>query len=129
MQYTLTIEHAEVTEETLLRTEGLLGWRLAAAAWPNPWKQGIVAKQLLGGERFSDSELGVAVIHYLFCILIMAEKTPSGFDIESPRKALEEKKKPYVNPHRADPTLPCFQIALQQEEQIAAFLARFRKVP
>ena len=59
----------------------------------------------------------------------MAEKTPSGFPIESPEKPLEEKKKPYVNPHRADPTEPRFQIALQQEEKIAAFLARFRKVP
>ena len=64
----------------------------------------------------------------------MAEKTPSGFDIEPPtteelaaRK--EEKKKPYVNPHRSDPTLPCFQIALHQEEKIAAFLQRFKKVP
>ena len=88
-------------------------------------------EQLLGGEWFSDSELGVAVIH--FYILIMAEKTPSGFDIEPPtaeelaaRK--EEKKKPYV-PHWSDPTLPCFQIAFHQEEKIAAFLQRFKKVP
>ena len=66
MQYSFSIEHAEVAEEALLWTEGLLGWRLAAAVWSNSRKQGIVSKQLLGGEWFSDSELGGIVIHFAF---------------------------------------------------------------
>ena len=91
MQYSLPVEHTEVAEEALLRTEGLLGWRLAAAAWPNSRKQGIVAKQLLGGERFSDSELGEIVIHIY--ILIMAENPPSGFDNEQRATSDEEEEK------------------------------------
>ena len=85
-------------------------------------------EQLLGGEWFSDSELGGIVIH--FCILIMAEKSPSGFVIEQRAKSDgEEEKDPPGRRWRTDPTYPGFQIACQQKEEIAAFLQRFRKVP
>ena len=58
----------------------------------------------------------------------MAEKTPSGFDIEQRAKSDGEEEKAGRR-WRSDPTLPCFQIALNQKEEIAAFLQRFRKVP
>ena len=61
----------------------------------------------------------------------MAEKTPSGFDIE-PRTAEElaaRINQPYVSQHRADPTLPCFLLARHQEERIAAIQQRFRVMP
>ena len=43
--------------------------------------------------------------------------------------AEEEKKQSYVMTWAADPTMPCFQIAHQQKEEIAAFLQKFKKVP